>query len=87
MFLIILTWATGFLFLPLTSQIYALCFNFCFIYLLQLLLVKQTREKKPRESILRSEFANAIEFINRDLSEENRLKFIHWDLHTLSKKY
>ncbi|XP_054805022.1 phosphoinositide phosphatase SAC3-like isoform X2 [Prosopis cineraria] len=41
----------------------------------------KTREKKPRESILRSEFANAIDFINKDLSEENRLRFLHWDLH------
>ncbi|KAF9616130.1 hypothetical protein IFM89_028596 [Coptis chinensis] len=41
----------------------------------------KTRERKPRESILRAEFANAIEFINKDLSEENRLKFLHWDLH------
>lgn len=41
----------------------------------------QTHEKKPRESILRAEFANAIDFINKDLSEENRLRFLHWDLH------
>ncbi|XP_073043906.1 phosphoinositide phosphatase SAC3-like isoform X1 [Primulina eburnea] len=48
----------------------------------------KTIEKKPRESILRAEFANAIEFINKDLSEENRLKFLHWDLnkHSRSKK-
>lgn len=42
---------------------------------------KQTHEKKPRESILRTEFANAIDFINKDLPEENRLRFLHWDLH------
>lgn len=41
----------------------------------------KTREKKPRESILRAEFANAIDFINKELSEENRLRFLHWDLH------
>ncbi|KAI9123145.1 hypothetical protein K1719_006034 [Acacia pycnantha] len=41
----------------------------------------KTHEKKPRESILRSEFANAIDFINKDLSEENQLRFLHWDLH------
>ncbi|KAL7100283.1 hypothetical protein ACP275_09G137700 [Erythranthe tilingii] len=40
----------------------------------------KTREKKPRESILRAEFANAIEVLNRDLVRENRLKFLHWDL-------
>lgn len=41
----------------------------------------KTHEKKPRESILRAEFANAIDFINNGLSEENRLRFLHWDLH------
>ncbi|KAG5101515.1 hypothetical protein JHK84_046484 [Glycine max] len=41
----------------------------------------KTHEKKPRESILRQEFANAIDFINKDLSDENRLRFLHWDLH------
>ncbi|KAL5698531.1 hypothetical protein ACHQM5_029558 [Ranunculus cassubicifolius] len=40
-------------------------------------LIKQT-ERKPRESILRAEFANAIEFINKDLLK--RLQFVHWDL-------
>ncbi|GAB4838073.1 actin cytoskeleton and mitosis protein [Ancistrocladus abbreviatus] len=45
----------------------------------------KTHEKKPRESILRTEFANAIEVINKDLSEENRLKFLHWDLHKHSR--
>uniref|UniRef100_A0A5B6YTC1 Putative phosphoinositide phosphatase SAC3-like isoform X2 n=1 Tax=Davidia involucrata TaxID=16924 RepID=A0A5B6YTC1_DAVIN len=46
----------------------------------------KTREKKPRESILRAEFANAIDFINRDLTKENRLKFLHWDLNKYSRK-
>ncbi|KAK7291771.1 hypothetical protein RIF29_07180 [Crotalaria pallida] len=41
----------------------------------------KTHEKRPRESILRAEFANAIDSINKDLSEENRLRFLHWDLH------
>ncbi|KAK4565016.1 hypothetical protein RGQ29_006889 [Quercus rubra] len=45
----------------------------------------KTHEKKPRESILRAEFANAIEFINKDLSEESRLRFLHWDLHKHSR--
>ncbi|XP_058079990.1 phosphoinositide phosphatase SAC3-like isoform X2 [Magnolia sinica] len=45
----------------------------------------KTREKKPRESILRAEFANAIDCINKDLDEENRLKFLHWDLHRHSR--
>ncbi|XP_019194226.1 PREDICTED: phosphoinositide phosphatase SAC2-like isoform X2 [Ipomoea nil] len=46
----------------------------------------KTHEKKPRESILRAEFANAIEFINKDLSEENRLRFLHWDLNKHSRR-
>ncbi|XP_020593025.1 phosphoinositide phosphatase SAC3-like isoform X2 [Phalaenopsis equestris] len=41
----------------------------------------KTLEKKPRESILRAEFVNAIDFLNKDLSEESRLRFLHWDLH------
>ncbi|CAA7394982.1 unnamed protein product [Spirodela intermedia] len=41
----------------------------------------KTREKKPRESILREEFANAIDFINKGLSQEDQLRFLHWDLH------
>ncbi|XP_058108735.1 phosphoinositide phosphatase SAC3-like isoform X2 [Magnolia sinica] len=45
----------------------------------------KTREKKPRESILRSEFASAIDTINKDLSEGNRLRFLHWDLHKHSR--
>ncbi|XP_017983385.1 PREDICTED: phosphoinositide phosphatase SAC3 isoform X1 [Theobroma cacao] len=45
----------------------------------------KTQEKKPRESILRQEFANAIDFINKDLSKENQLRFLHWDLHKHSR--
>lgn len=45
----------------------------------------KTIEKKPRESILRAEFANAIEYINKDLPEEKRLKFLHWDLNKHSR--
>ncbi|KAK9923817.1 hypothetical protein M0R45_032217 [Rubus argutus] len=41
----------------------------------------KTCEKKPRETILRAEFANAIRFINRSLTKESRLRFLHWDLH------
>ncbi|KAG2712714.1 hypothetical protein I3760_04G138900 [Carya illinoinensis] len=46
----------------------------------------KTHEKKPRESILRTEFANAIDFINKNLSEENRLRFLHWDLQKHSRR-
>lgn len=45
----------------------------------------KTRENKPRESILRAEFANAIAYLNRDLAEEDHLKFLHWDLNNYSK--
>jgi hypothetical protein len=45
----------------------------------------KTREKKPRESILRTEFANAIAIINKDLPKENRLRFLHWDLNKYSR--
>ncbi|CAI0448160.1 unnamed protein product [Linum tenue] len=46
----------------------------------------KTQEKRPRESILRTEFANAISYINKDLSEENRLRFLHWDLHKHARR-
>nr|XP_009391717.1 PREDICTED: phosphoinositide phosphatase SAC3 isoform X4 [Musa acuminata subsp. malaccensis] len=46
----------------------------------------KSEEKKPRESILRSEFADAIEFINKNLSEESHLKYLHWDLHKHSRR-
>lgn len=49
-------------------------------------MLLQTKEKKPRESLLRVEFANAIDLINKDLPEEKRLKFLHWDLSKYSKK-
>ncbi|KAL2551350.1 SAC domain-containing protein [Forsythia ovata] len=45
----------------------------------------KTNENKPRESILLTEFANAIELINKDLSEKNFLKFLHLDLHRHSQ--
>lgn len=40
----------------------------------------KTLEKRPREMILRAEFANAIEFLNKDLPEDDRLRFLHWDI-------
>ncbi|XP_020587371.1 phosphoinositide phosphatase SAC4-like isoform X2 [Phalaenopsis equestris] len=40
----------------------------------------KTYERRPRESILRAEFAKAIDFINRDLPAEQHLRFLHWDL-------
>ncbi|AQK75509.1 Phosphoinositide phosphatase SAC3 [Zea mays] len=43
----------------------------------------KTRER--RESILRREFDKAIKIINKSLSEENHLRFLHWDLHQNSQ--
>lgn len=47
----------------------------------------QTQERKPRESKLRAEFANAIHFINKDLSQEKLLRFLHWDLNRQPRRY
>lgn len=41
----------------------------------------QTFEKRPREMMLRREFASAVGYLNQILSEENHLQFIHWDFH------
>ncbi|XP_062216606.1 phosphoinositide phosphatase SAC2-like [Phragmites australis] len=46
----------------------------------------KTREKKPRESLLRAEFAKAIHYINKGLTDDNRLKFLHMDLSKLSRR-
>lgn len=46
----------------------------------------QTVEKRPREMMLRREFANAVGYLNNILTEENHLKFIHWDFHKFAKR-
>ncbi|KAL4329265.1 hypothetical protein AHAS_Ahas13G0282800 [Arachis hypogaea] len=46
----------------------------------------KTHEKKPRETILRAEFANAVRSINKNMKGENRLMFLHWDLHRHSRR-
>ncbi|OIW04539.1 hypothetical protein TanjilG_13921 [Lupinus angustifolius] len=46
----------------------------------------KTFEKKPRETILRAEYANAVRSINNSLRGENRLWFLHWDLHWHSRR-
>ncbi|OAY66692.1 Phosphoinositide phosphatase SAC2 [Ananas comosus] len=46
----------------------------------------KTREKKPRESLLCAEFASAIHLINKDLSSDARLRFLHWDLNKHSRR-
>nr|AAF18517.1 Hypothetical protein [Arabidopsis thaliana] len=45
----------------------------------------QTVEKRPREMVLRREFANAVGYLNSIFREENHLKFIHWDFHKFAK--
>ncbi|KAH0470107.1 hypothetical protein IEQ34_001665 [Dendrobium chrysotoxum] len=45
----------------------------------------QTVEKRPREMMLRREFANAVGYLNQILPEEAHLKFIHWDFHKFAK--
>ncbi|KAI4313394.1 hypothetical protein L6164_026380 [Bauhinia variegata] len=45
----------------------------------------KTVEKRPREMMLRREFANAVGYLNQILPEENHLKFIHWDFHKFAK--
>ncbi|XP_027335029.1 phosphoinositide phosphatase SAC2-like isoform X2 [Abrus precatorius] len=45
----------------------------------------KTREKRPRETILRAEFANAVRSINKNIRGDNRLRFLHWDLHRHSR--
>ncbi|GKV09742.1 hypothetical protein SLEP1_g21198 [Rubroshorea leprosula] len=45
----------------------------------------RTHEKKPRESILCAEFANAVRFINKSSTKESRLRFLHLDLHKHSR--
>ncbi|CAH9129772.1 unnamed protein product [Cuscuta epithymum] len=45
----------------------------------------KTVEKRPREMMLRREFANAVGYLNQILTEERQLKFIHWDFHKFAK--
>ncbi|XP_074560665.1 phosphatidylinositol-3-phosphatase SAC1 isoform X3 [Curcuma longa] len=45
----------------------------------------KTFEKRPREMMLRREFANAVGYLNQILPEEGQLKFIHWDFHKFAK--
>ncbi|XP_010682007.2 phosphatidylinositol-3-phosphatase SAC1 isoform X1 [Beta vulgaris subsp. vulgaris] len=45
----------------------------------------KTVEKRPREMMLRREFANAVTYLNEIFSEEKHLTFIHWDFHKFAK--
>lgn len=60
---------------------------FPFPMLVTVICDKQTRERRPRESILCTEFQNAINSINSEISEKNHLRFLHWDLSKYSKRY
>ncbi|GLT65987.1 hypothetical protein SLA2020_383830 [Shorea laevis] len=51
-----------------------------------LLNLIKTVEQRPRGMTLRREFANAVWYLNTVLSEEeDHLKFIHWDFHSLKR--
>ncbi|ESW03281.1 hypothetical protein PHAVU_011G001200 [Phaseolus vulgaris] len=45
----------------------------------------KTVEKRPREMMLRREFASAVGYLNQILPVENHLRFIHWDFHKFAK--
>ncbi|KAG0559776.1 hypothetical protein KC19_10G128300 [Ceratodon purpureus] len=45
----------------------------------------KTVEKRPREMMLRREFASAVGYLNLILPSERRLNFIHWDFHKFAK--
>ncbi|XP_004515384.1 phosphatidylinositol-3-phosphatase SAC1 isoform X1 [Cicer arietinum] len=45
----------------------------------------KTVEKRPREMMLRREFANAVGYLNQIFPVENHLRFIHWDFHKFAK--
>lgn len=51
-----------------------------------MLLKLQTVEKRPREMMLRREFANAVGYLNQVFPEEHHLRFIHWDFHKFAKR-
>ncbi|KAJ1694472.1 hypothetical protein LUZ63_011170 [Rhynchospora breviuscula] len=45
----------------------------------------KTVEKRPREMMLRREFTNAVFYLNKILSPDRQLIFIHWDFHKFAK--
>lgn len=45
----------------------------------------KTVEKRPREMMLRREYFNAVGYLNQNLPEERKLRFIHWDFHKFAK--
>ncbi|RKP11457.1 SacI homology domain-containing protein, partial [Piptocephalis cylindrospora] len=49
-------------------------------------LIKSKDKKTARESLLVPEFSQAIEYLNQFLSEEEKLKYIHFDMSLESKR-
>ncbi|CAJ1972730.1 unnamed protein product [Sphenostylis stenocarpa] len=47
--------------------------------------MSSTVEKRPREMMLRREFANAVRYLNQILPVDNHLRFIHWDFDKFAK--
>eukprot|EP00250_Pteridium_aquilinum_P012963 c21049_g1_i3 orf=459-2759(+) len=45
----------------------------------------KTVEKRPREMMLRREFASAVGYLNQILQNGSQLQFIHWDFHKFAK--
>jgi hypothetical protein len=45
----------------------------------------KTVEKRPREMMLRREYFNAVGYLNQNIPEERKLRFIHWDFHKFAK--
>lgn len=49
----------------------------------------QTFERHPREMILRREYANAVQYLNKTAEAHGlqELKYVHWDFHKFVKRY
>ena len=37
--------------------------------------------------MLRREFSKAVEYLNQNVPEERKLRFIHWDFHKFAKRF
>lgn len=46
----------------------------------------QNFEKRPREMMLRRQYASAVGYLNQVLPAEKQLRFIHWDFHKFAKR-
>ena len=43
-------------------------------------------EKRPREMILRREYAIAVQYLNSVLPANEKLTYMHWDFHKFAKR-